>query len=231
MSDFGSDLGAMLGSGSGGFTPDARFAGLRGIEEDLPRPLSVMRMRFAADPAPAAAPPPVVVPEFPAAPDPVEEARADAYAQGWADAQEAAELAAASAEETRGRMEMVVRRLDGELAEQFRQRLMETVIALCESCLAPLALDKDALMRRIERAAAMFNRADDDRLIRMHPEDLAAIRPRLPNEWHVQADPTMARGAIRVESRSGGSEAGGAEDGPEQWRRAIAEALDVGGLD
>lgn len=232
MSDLGSDLGAMLGNGGGGgFTPDARFAGLRGIEEDLPRPLSVMRMRFAADPGPAAAPPPVIVPEFPAAPDPVEEARADAYAQGWADAQEAAEMAAAKADETRGRMEMVVRRLDGELAEQFRQRLMETVIALCESCLAPLVLDKDALLRRIERAADMFNRADDDRLIRMHPEDLAAIRPRLPNEWHVQADPTMARGAIRVESRSGGGEAGGAEDGPEQWRRAIAEALDVGGLD
>lgn len=226
-----SDLGAMLGSGGGGFTPDARFAGLRGIEEDLPRPLSVMRMRFAAEPAPETAPPPVIVPEFPAAPDPIEEARADAYAQGWADAQEAAELAAAKADETRGRMETVVRRLDGELAEQFRQRLMETVIALCESCLAPLALDKDALLRRVERAVAMFNRADDDRLIRLHPEDLAAIRAYLPNDWQVQADPTLARGAIRMESRSGGVETGGAEDGPEQWRRAIIEALDVGGLD
>ncbi|MBN9143215.1 MULTISPECIES: FliH/SctL family protein [unclassified Novosphingobium] len=226
-----SDLGAMLGSGGGGFTPDARFAGLRGIEEDLPRPLSVMRMRFAADPAPETVPPPVIVPEFPVAPDPIEEARADAYAQGWADAQEAAELAAAKADETRGRMETVVRRLDGELAEQFRQRLMETVIALCESCLAPLALDKDALLRRVERAVAMFNRADDDRLIRLHPEDLAAIRAYLPNDWQVQADPTLARGAIRMESRSGGVETGGAEDGPEQWRRAIIEALDVGGLD
>lgn len=226
-----SDLGAMLGGGGGGFTPDARFAGLRVLDEALPRPLSVMRMRFEADMAPAAAPPPVIVPEFAPEPDPVEEARADAYAQGWADAQEAAQQAAAGADEARGRMELAMRRLDGELAEQFRQRLMETVIALCESCLAPLALDKDALMRRIERAAAMFSRADDDRLIRLHPEDLAAIRPRLPNEWHVQGDPTVARGAIRVESRSGGTEAGGAEDGPEQWRRAIAEALDVGGLD
>jgi len=128
-------------------------------------------------------------------------------------------------------METVVRRLDGELAEQFRQRLIETVTALCESCLAPLALDKDALLRRVERAVAMFNRADDDRLIRLHPEDLAAIRAYLPNDWQVQADPTLARGAIRMESRSGGVETGGAEDGPEQWRRAIIEALDVGGLD
>ncbi|NOW47572.1 flagellar assembly protein FliH [Novosphingobium sp. SG751A] len=229
MSDMASDLGAMLGSGGGGFMPDARFTALRGIKEDLPRPLSVMRMRFGADVVPAAAPPPVMVPEFPAEPDPMEEARADAYAQGWADAQEAAEMAAVQADKTRGRMETVIHRLDGELAEQFRQRLMETVIALCESCLAPLALDKDALLRRVERAAAMFSRADDERLIRLHPDDLAAVQARLPEDWNVQADPTMERGAIRVES--GGGEDGGAEDGPRQWRRAIAEALDVGGLD
>jgi flagellar assembly protein FliH len=92
-------------------------------------------------------------------------------------------------------------------------------------------LDKDALMRRVERAAAMFNRADDDRVIRMHPEDLSAIQSRLPKDWEVQGDSTMERGAIRVESRSGGIETGGAEDGPEQWRRAIIAALDIGGLD
>jgi len=225
-----SDLAAMLAGGKG-FTPDARFAALPHIEDELPAPLSVMRMRFARDTTAMtqAASLPVIEPD--AELDPVETARAAAYEQGWADAHAAAHQAAAQADETRGRMETAFHRLDGELAEQFRQRLMETVIALCESCLAPLAIDKDALMRRIERAAAMFTRADDDRLIRLHPEDLAAIGSRLPKDWAVQADAAMTRGAIRVESRSGASESGGAEDGPDQWRRAIAEALDVGGLD
>jgi flagellar assembly protein FliH len=224
-----SDLGAMLAGGAS-FTPDARFAALHGIEDTLPTPLSVMRMRFVKD-ASQQALPVFAEPDDHAPPDPVEEARDQAYAQGWADAQEAAQQTAAQADEARGRMETVFHRLDGELAEQFRQRLMETVIALCERCLAPLALDKDALMRRVEAAAAMFNRADDDRVIRLNPEDLAAIRARLPNDWDVQGDPAMERGAIRVESRSTGLEAGGAEDGPQQWRRAIVEALDVGGLD
>lgn len=227
-----SDLGAML-SGGKGFMPDTRFAALRGIEDDLPAPMSVMRVRFGTDAsialhdmAPASGDQ-----DTHARPDPIEQARDQAYAQGWADAHEAAQQAAAQADEARGRMETTFHRLDGELAEQFRQRLMETVIALCESCLAPLALDKDALTRRIEQAAAMFSRADDDRVIRLHPDDLAAIRARLPNDWDVQGDPAMERGAIRVESRSGGAETGGAEDGPQQWRRAIVEALDVGGVE
>lgn len=227
------DLSSILGAGGGGgFTPDIRFAALQGADDALPDPLAVMRVRFGKDNAAAPAPEPDILRvETETMPDPMEALRHDAYAQGWADAQAAARQDAEQAEAARGRMEMVMHRLDGELAEQFRQRLMETVIALCESALAPLALDRDALTRRVEKAAAMFTRADDDRLIRMHPDDLALIRARLPNDWDIQGDPSIERGAIRVESRSGGMEAGGAEDGPEQWRRAIIEALDVGGLD
>ncbi len=75
-------------------------------------------------------------------------------------------------------------------------------------------------MRRIDKAVSMLARADDDRVIRLHPDDLALIGPRLAAEWDVQADPALERGALRVESGNGG-----VEDGPEQWRRAIAEAF------
>lgn len=235
------DLSSMLsGKGSSGFMPDIRFAALRDMEDELPDPLAVMRLRFGQSKALSSAPEPASFEaehgaehgaEHQAEPDPAEILRNEAYSQGWADAQAAAEQSAAQADQARGRLELAMHRLDGEWAEQFRQRLMETVIALCESCLAPLALDKEALLRRVEKAAAMFTRADDDRLIRLHPDDLAVIRARLPNDWDVQPDPAMERGAIRVESRSGNMEAGGAEDGPQQWRRAIIEALDVGGLD
>jgi len=39
-------------------------------------------------------------------------------------------------------------------------------------------------------------------------------------DWEVLADPSLERGAIRVEGTSGG-----VEDGPATWRKAIAEAL------
>ena len=66
----------------------------------------------------------------------------------------------------------------------------------------------------------MLSRADDERLIRLHPEDIKLISPRISADWQVQSDATLERGSIRVESAQGG-----VEDGPEQWRRAIAEAL------
>ena len=58
-------------------------------------------------------------------------------------------------------------------------------------------------------------------MIRLHPDDLAFIAPQLSQDWNVRPDPSLARGAIRVEAANGG-----VEDGPEQWRRTIAEALD-----
>lgn len=221
------DLAALLGNG-GGFRPDARFASIAENEGDsLPAALGALKARFAGLHMP---PPPAPDPAEPA-PDPVALARAEAYAQGCEDTRAALEAEAAEAEALRSKLSHRFTRIDGELVEQFRQRLMDTVIALCEATLAPLTLDKAALAHRVERAAAMFARADDERVIRLHPDDLKLVRSLLPKDWAFTPDPALPRGTIRVESRQGGVEAGGVEDGPEQWRRAIAEALDLGGLD
>ena len=66
----------------------------------------------------------------------------------------------------------------------------------------------------------MLARADDDRVIRLHPDDMALVAPRLAPDWGVEPDPALERGSLRVETASGG-----VEDGPATWRRAIAEAL------
>ena len=192
-----SSLAALTG-GEGradGFRSDARFA--------LP-------VRAAA----AAAPEPVPVE------DPVAVAWAEGYARGLEDARaEAAEAAAAQAE-AREALDLSLVRLDAELAECLRQRLQDTVLALCEQSLVPYALDAEALARRVERAVAMFARADDERVIRLHPEDLALVADRLAADWTVTPDPTLERGSLRVESQTGG-----VEDGPAQWRRALSEAF------
>ena len=152
--------------------------------------------------------------------DPVAVAFAEGYAAGAAEAQAlAAQQAAADAEAAQG-LALSFTRLDDELAEALRQKLRATVAALCEAALAPLAIDEDALMRRIERALALFSRADDERVIRLHPEDIDLISQRFAEEWHVIPDGSLQRGAIRVETATGG-----VEDSPELWRRAIEEAL------
>jgi flagellar assembly protein FliH len=176
---------------SGAFLPDPRFGAL-------------------------AMPPP---PPLPPA-DPQALAWDEGYAAGFAQAQHEAQTAAASRASERTRIELSLARLDGELAEALRTRLFTAIEVLCEVAIAPLALDRDALAARVERAAAMLARADDDKVLRLHPDDCALLAGRLPDGLALEPDPALERGALRLETANGG-----VEDGPAQWRRAIAEAI------
>lgn len=177
---------------------------------------------FASDPrfsgAASPAPPPPDIGQLPT--DPLTAAWAEGYAAGVAEARTEARLLAEAEAADRTRIELSLARLDGELAEALRQKLTITVEQLCEAAIAPLMLDKEALVARVERAAGMLARADDERVLRLHPDDLALIGQRLPEGLEVRADPALERGALRVETANGG-----VEDGPGHWRSAIAEAL------
>ena len=130
------------------------------------------------------------------------------------DAQLTAERAARSA------IELAFARFDAESALSLRENLRATVLALCEDAILPLALDMDGLARRVETAAAMFQRRHDERTILLHPDDLALVKDHVSDSLDLRADASVERGGLRVET-----EDGGVEDGPEQWRRAIEEAL------
>lgn len=155
-----------------------------------------------------------------ATPDPLTEAFADGYAHGARDAQTTAAATLAEEADARTALDLSFSRIDADMADDLRRRLQETVLALCDAALAPLALDEKALAVRVERAVAMLARADDERVIRLNPEDLRLVSPRLPQEWKVTEDTSLPRGALRIETQSGG-----VEDGPAEWRRAITEAL------
>lgn len=152
--------------------------------------------------------------------DPVALAYADGYAAGRDEAETAAAEQARLDDAAREGLALSFARLDARLEEELRLRLRDMVAALCESAIAPLALDETLLARRIENAVSMLARADDERVIRLHPDDIPLVAPKLRAEWQVAADPALERGALRIESQNGG-----VEDGPATWRRAIAEAL------
>jgi len=156
--------------------------------------------------------------------EPPEDPLALAFAEGFALGQEQAraELGAAATanDAAREALSLAFGKLDAELAESLRQRLTDTVLALCEQTLVPYAHDPAILAERVSRALALFARADDERVIRLHPDDLALVSDRLESEWKVVPDPALRRGALRIETQ-----AGGVEDGPAEWRRALAEAF------
>lgn len=165
--------------------------------------------RFA--PEPAAIPGPA---------DPVAQAWSAGHAAGRDEALAKAAMADQADSTARDRIRLALARLDAEQTELLRQRLLTTVEVLCEAAIAPLALDRDALAVRVTKAAAMLARADDDKVLRLHPEDLRLIADSLPEGIETQPDQTLERGALRIETA-----VGGVEDGPAQWRRAITAAL------
>lgn len=164
----------------------------------------------------AAAMPAEFVPE----PDPVTEAYERGYREGAANAAENARLAEQQRDAARGAIELAFAQLGADDTARLTERMRQTVLALCEAAVLPLALDADGLVLRVERAVGMLQRAQDERVVRLHPEDLALIGARLPASLTVETDPRVERGGLRIETADGG-----VEDGPSHWRRALAEAF------
>ena len=54
------------------------------------------------------------------------------------------------------------------------------------------------------------------------PEDLELVKASVPASLELVADGSVERGGLRVETDDGG-----VEDGPQQWRRALAEIFDT----
>lgn len=164
---------------------------------------------------PASEPPPAEPGE-----DPETRAFSAGYAQGAADAEAALREAFAQQDAARAKIEIAFGSLDAALTRELEARLRDTVLALCAPLLGEYAADQDALAARVKTAAAMLARAADERVIRLHPEDLALLAARLPEDWYFEPDPALDRGALRIEGS-----AGGVEDGPTTWASTLSEAL------
>jgi len=194
-------------------TGRSKATGFRTSERFGPVPSEVPELSSPSENLPEPEPEPA---------DPLALAFAEGYAAGAQDARTAADAEAAAQSEARAALDLAFTRLDAEMAEALRQRLQECVLALCEATLEPFATDEAVLAARVKRAVAMLARAEDERLIRLNPADLALVSARLPHDWQITPDPALPRGALRVETSSGG-----VEDGPAQWRTALIEALDA----
>lgn len=181
----------------GGFSRDARFAPL------FPQPASGREQ--------SAAPPER---------DPVAEAYERGFAEGRAEAEARAGEREAEREARRAAIELAFARFDAASADALRERLRQTVLALCEEAVLPVALDPAGLAARIEQAAAMLQRAQDERRVLLNPQDIALVEGRIPAGLTLVPNPSVERGALRIET-----EDGGVEDGPAQWRRILAEAF------
>lgn len=152
--------------------------------------------------------------------DPLVEAFERGFAEGAAQARQAALEAERERDAHRGALEIAFAQFDEHSTNELRERLRQTVLALCEETILPVALDSASLAARIDKATAMLQRNHDERRVLLNPEDFALIQDRLPAGLTVEPEPSVERGGLRIETPDGGI-----EDGPTQWRRALAEAF------
>lgn len=153
-------------------------------------------------------------------PAPRDDPLADAWDAGFRSATDQIRADMASDTAATARVELAYARLADKEAEVLAEKLRETVIALCSAVLDNASIDPEPLSRRVAQALALLRRSTDEKVLRLHPDDLALIGNRFPAGLEARADPTLVRGALRIETV-----AGGVEDGPTQWREAIEAAV------
>lgn len=198
------------------FEPLAGFAGTAEAEPATPWFAALSQgSGFQPDTRFGAVPAPVPEPE-PERPDAV---LADMLVNAEARGRETALAEMASEGAVRAALKLSFQKLDAQLNERLAHRLAETVAALCETALAPMALDAEALQSRCLKAVALLE-DDADARLRLHPDDTALLDPEFARNWTIASSPELARGTVVFETPEGT-----VRDGPDEWRSTMREAL------
>lgn len=166
-------------------------------------------------------------PETPApAPDPAPEPdpHAQAIARAFADGEAAGRAAAAAEAEERAACQRAIRlnfrALDEAAQTVLADDLAATVQALCDGALAGAAIDRAGLVARCHAAAQRIGGAAENLTLHLHPDDIALLGDDALAGWRVTPDAALERGSVVIEGADGS-----VSDGPAEWRRAIAAAV------
>jgi len=159
--------------------------------------------------------PPVDIP-----PDPQELAYERGFAEGQALAKQAGEEALAIEQGRYRELRLAFRALDQAAMEALAQDLNATVLALCNQVLDDYALDNQALIARCHKAAKRLGAGPSELTLHLNPETRAQLSPDALGDWAVADDASLAPGSLKMTSGDSC-----AREGPDDWARAIAEAL------
>lgn len=139
--------------------------------------------------------------------DPLEQARADAFAEGFdAGMRIATENQAADAEASlrlAHALEQIVPAANGALSEM----LSAAVIRLVTQIVGEAPVNADLLRQRVETVAAFITEEQDRNALCLNPEDIALLAGR-EIAWRIQPDATVARGCVRLDAGDGWIEHG-----------------------
>lgn len=153
--------------------------------------------------------------------DPVAAARAAGFSEGVA---HAASLAREEQERNIALMQSVTQALAkaGRIdREALARQLREAVMSLVTRVVGEVGVSADLLARRIDAATDMLADSAESAILRVHPDDVALLKDKLPDTIFPVGDAAVERGGFVLESASTI-----VEDGPELWIEQLAQAID-----
>ncbi|MCT8001121.1 flagellar assembly protein FliH [Sphingomonas sanguinis] len=158
--------------------------------------------------------------------DPIAAARAAGHAEGYAQGVEDATREFQALTEAQSRDEQLIGGISHALSSRIDRDMManqlrHTVMALVTRLVGETGIDADRLTSRIEGAIDLLAEAHESAMLRVHPDDVAALEGRLPQTIFPVGDPTVERGGFVLESASTI-----VEDGPRLWLDQLAAVID-----
>jgi len=142
------------------------------------------------------------------------------YAEGHAEAKRAGDTALADEAAHVRELRMAFRALDVAGMDALEQDLNATVLALCEGVLGEYAANAEVLTTRCRSAAKRLGAGPREVTLHLHPSTREQINAEAFPGWSFEDDPTLSPGALRLTGADGA-----VRDGPEDWMRALSEAL------
>jgi flagellar assembly protein FliH len=149
-----------------------------------------------------------------------DEAEADAYAQGYADARATIELEIAAERDAIAQLANSLEALKPEPTGALAMLLAETVDRLVRQVVGEVEIDGITLLARAREAAELIGKDTEPSRLRAHPED-AALLETAELDIELIADPALERGALVLETGHGWI-----EDGPTVRLERLRAELD-----
>ena len=153
-------------------------------------------------------------------PDPIEQARADAFAEGFDAGMRIAHENLASDEEVRTRLGHALDQLVPAANGALSSLLSAAVIRLVTQIVGETPIDADLLARRVEAVAAFIDDSQSRSSLHLNPEDIALLDGREIG-FVLTPDSDVARGGVRLETADGWI-----EDGPDVQISRLKAMLD-----
>lgn len=153
--------------------------------------------------------------------DPIEQARAQGFADGVAHGRALAEAQADRDAALIAQLGAALSSPDRIDRDALARHLRDTVLMLFTQMVGEVGVGADMLAARAEAATALLADSAESAMLRLHPDDVALVKDRLPPTLFTTADASIERGNFVLEGA-----ATLVEDGPELWLAQLAAAIE-----